>query len=67
MKCVVCAPRMLTGEGGRMWAGQHGCQLCESDELITDRARQVYVNHKSLLDGATPTRKRRRVSVYHSF
>ncbi len=50
------------GEGGRLWAGQHGCQLCQPEELITDRAQQVYLDHKSRLDDAAPAIKRRRVS-----
>ncbi len=60
---------MLTGEGGRLWARQQGCGLCEPDDLITDRAREVYLNHKSRLDGASPVpkcRKRKREDNGHN-
>ncbi len=61
---------MLTGEGGRLWAEQRGCGLCQPDELITDRAREVYLDHKSRLDGASSPapkhRKRRREDNGHN-
>lgn len=54
---------MLAGEGARLWAKQHGCSLCDPDELITDRAKAVYLDHKSRLDGASlPSNKRRKLN-----
>lgn len=56
-------PLMLVSTGAQQWARQHDIHTCDPDELITDRAREVYLDHKSRLDGASePMRKRRRTS-----
>lgn len=73
--------RVLASEGAVAWARQEGLPICQHDDLITgrndvttslinsfstDRARTVYVDHKSRLDEITsqsPTKRARGYDV----
>eukprot|EP00731_Ephydatia_muelleri_P016851 Em0009g1275a len=46
-------PLLLVGQGARLWAGQQGLALCDPDLLITERAKEVYLDHKAKLDAVT--------------
>jgi taspase (threonine aspartase 1) len=60
--------RVLASEGAVAWARQEGLPVCRPDDLITDRARTVYVDHKSRLDDVTaqPPFKKRKASTHNA-
>ncbi|CAI7998443.1 Threonine aspartase 1 [Geodia barretti] len=62
------SPIVLVAEGAGAWARQEGLNLCLPDDLITDRARSVYVDHKSRLDEITahPPVKKRKMPPIHN-
>lgn len=43
-------PIMLVGRGAKSYAIQQGMEVCSADELITDRARAVYIDHMDRLE-----------------
>jgi taspase (threonine aspartase 1) len=63
------SPIVLVAEGAGAWARQEGLNLCLPDDLITDRARSVYIDHKSRLDEITahpPVKKRKMPPTHNS-
>lgn len=46
-------PLVLVGDGACLWCKQHQLATCPPEDLITDRARAVYLDHVSRLNEVT--------------
>lgn len=46
-------PLVLVGDGASLWAKQHQLETCSAEDLITDRARAVYLDHVTRLEEVT--------------
>jgi taspase (threonine aspartase 1) len=43
-------PMCLCGDGGYEWARLNGVPVCIPDDMITDRSKEIYIEHMERLN-----------------